>query len=267
MAVKQVDLPKSSTENSKISMIDALKLEMSLLKELNHENIVRYLGSSSDAQRLYIFLEYIPGGSVSSMLNTYGPFEEPLVRNFITQVLIGLRYLHGEGIIHRDIKGANILIDINGTVKISDFGISKKIPDEVKDDSSPNTPKSLTEEQAATSTKKKRASLQGSVYWMAPEVVKQIAYTDRADIWSVGCLIVEMYSGKHPYPGFSQMQAIFRIGTLTLPDIPNNATDTAKEFLALTFETDYTKRASAVELLKHPFITPLIGRSASVRRG
>ncbi|GMG26632.1 unnamed protein product [Ambrosiozyma monospora] len=267
MAVKQVDLPKSSTENSKISMIDALKLEMSLLKELNHENIVRYLGSSSDAQRLYIFLEYIPGGSVSSMLNTYGPFEEPLVRNFITQVLIGLRYLHGEGIIHRDIKGANILIDINGIVKISDFGISKKIPADVKDDSSPNTPKSLTEEQAATSTKKKRASLQGSVYWMAPEVVKQIAYTDRADIWSVGCLIVEMYSGKHPYPGFSQMQAIFRIGTLTLPDIPNNATDTAKEFLALTFETDYTKRSSAVQLLKHPFITPLIGRSASVRRG
>ena len=68
----------------------------------------------------------MPGGSVQSMLNSYGPFEEPLIRNFVRQVLIGLSYLHGEDIIHRDIKGANILIDIKGTVKIGDFGISKK---------------------------------------------------------------------------------------------------------------------------------------------
>ncbi|KAH3665645.1 hypothetical protein OGAPHI_003833 [Ogataea philodendri] len=247
MAVKQVSLPTSS-ESSKMTMVNALKQELTLLKVMNHENIVRYLGSSSDATNIYIFLEYIPGGSVSSMLTTYGPFEEPLVRNFITQVLIGLQYLHEEGIIHRDIKGANILIDIDGTVKISDFGISKKTT-EVDEEGT---------QDYELSKQKKRASLQGSVYWMAPEVVKQIAYTDKADIWSVGCLIVEMLTGKHPYPGFSQMQAIFRIGTLTLPTIPREITDDCGDFLSMTFETDYKKRSSASRLLKHPFIVPLL---------
>ncbi|KAG7700613.1 hypothetical protein KL911_000193 [Ogataea haglerorum] len=246
MAVKQVSLPRSS-EDTKQTMVNALKQELSLLRVMNHENIVRYLGSSADSDNIYIFLEYIPGGSVSSMLSTYGPFEEPLVRNFITQVLIGLKYLHGEDIIHRDIKGANILIDIDGTVKISDFGISKKI--DIND---------TEQEDIGTTKQQKRASLQGSVYWMAPEVVKQIAYTDKADIWSLGCLIVEMLTGKHPYPGFSQMQALFRIGTLTLPDIPDGVTDDCRDFLTMTFETDYKKRCNAARLLKHPFITPLL---------
>mgnify|MGYP002477128135 FL=1 len=98
----------------------------------------------------------MPGGSVSSMLNSYGPFEESLIINFTRQILIGVVYLHRKNIIHRDIKGANILIDIKGCVKITDFGISKKL--------SP-----LNKQQ------NKRASLQGSVYWMAPEVVKQAA--------------------------------------------------------------------------------------------
>ncbi|GMF04383.1 unnamed protein product [[Candida] boidinii] len=96
---------------------------------------------------------------------------------------------------------------------------------------------------------------------MAPEVVKQIAYTDRADIWSLGCLIVEMFTGKHPYPGFSQMQAIFRIGTLIVPEIPSWATIQAKDFLTLALEPDYKSRTDAAGLLTHPFITPLISSS------
>ena len=157
-------------------MIDALQHEMNILKELHHENIVTYYGSSQEGGNLNIFLEYVPGGSVSSMLNNYGPFDEPLVKNFTRQILIGLAYLHKRNIIHRDIKGANILIDIKGGVKITDFGISKKL--------SP-----LNKQQ------NKRASLQGSVYWMAPEVVKQVVTTEKADIWSVGCVIVEMFTG------------------------------------------------------------------------
>ncbi|OWB64346.1 hypothetical protein B5S29_g5424 [[Candida] boidinii] len=266
---------KNEAEKKGNTMINALRQEMLLLRELNHENIVRYLGSSSDDKFLYIFLEYIPGGSVSSMLNTYGPFEEPLIRNFVTQVLVGLKYLHGEGIIHRDIKGANILIDINGTVKISDFGISKKIrsarkidgknnsdtDDADSSDTSENEINTLDDYYQTNNNSKKRASLQGSVYWMAPEVVKQIAYTDRADIWSLGCLIVEMFTGKHPYPGFSQMQAIFRIGTLIVPETPSWATIQAKDFLTLALEPDYKSRTDAAGLLTHPFNTPLISSS------
>lgn len=247
MAVKQVPLPAGGKHSDQHrGMIDALHREMLLLKELSHENIVRYYGLSSEGDFLNIFLEYIPGGSVQLMLQLYGAFEEPLIRSFVRQVLVGLSYLHGMDIIHRDIKGANILIDIKGAAKISDFGISKKI-DAGEDRDGDAGPKTA-----------RRASLQGLVYWMAPEVVKQTAYTKKADIWSVGCLVVEMFTGNHPFPKFSQMQAIFKIGTHTCPEIPEWSTAEGKDFLAQTFEADYERRPSAVELLAEPFVTPLV---------
>lgn len=264
MAVKQVELQPtaiaagvSASEDSKKAqspnggtavkntsqihrkMIDALQHEMNILKELHHDNIVTYYGSSQEGGNLNIFLEYVPGGSVSSMLNNYGPFEEPLIRNFTRQILIGLAYLHKRNIIHRDIKGANILIDIKGCVKITDFGISKKL--------SP-----LNKQQ------NKRASLQGSVYWMAPEVVKQVVTTAKADIWSVGCVIVEMFTGKHPFPDFSQMQAIFKIGTNTIPELPSWISEEARNFLFQTFELDYRRRPTSLELLQQHWLNTVL---------
>ena len=158
------------------------------------------IGSSTDEKYLNIFLEYVPGGSVLQLLQNYGPFEEPLVRNFVRQILAGLNYLHERDIIHRDIKGANVLVDNKGVIKISDFGISKKVEANLLSTAAPHG-------------HPHRPSLQGSVYWMAPEVVKQTSYTRKADIWSLGCLIVEMFTGAHPFPDFSQMQAIFKVRT------------------------------------------------------
>ena len=113
LAVKQVEAPSpganSQSDARKKSMIDALKREISLLRDLQHPNIVQYLGASSSAEHLNIFLEYVPGGSVQTMLNSYGALREPLIRNFVRQIVTGLAYLHGREIIHRDIKGANIL--------------------------------------------------------------------------------------------------------------------------------------------------------------
>ncbi len=131
MAVKQVELPTGSSANEerKKSMLSALEREIELLKDLQHENIVQYLDSSMDSEHLNIFLEYVPGGSVTALLRNYGAFEEPLVRNFVRQILQGLIYLHSRDIIHRDIKGANILVDNKSCVKISDFGISKRVED------------------------------------------------------------------------------------------------------------------------------------------
>ena len=134
-----------------------------------------------------IFLEYVPGGSVADLLRNYGVLAESLVKDFVRQILQGLSYLHERGVIHRDIKGTSILVDNKGGVKISSFGISKDL-------------------QALIGN-----SLQGSVFWMAPEVVNQPTYTEKADIWSVGCVVVEMLTGEHPWAQLSQMQAIFKV--------------------------------------------------------
>ena len=169
MAVKQVDMPSDAgiaLSAKKNNMIEALKHEISLLRELRHPNIVQYLGSNSDDEHLNIFLEYVAGGSVASMLVNYGSLPEPLCANFVRQILQGLCYLHSKDIIHRDIKGANILVDNKGTVKISDFGISKRVEASnlLKDSSTPHLKRGGP-----------RVSLQGSVFWMAPEVVRQTA--------------------------------------------------------------------------------------------
>lgn len=248
MAVKQVEMPSdtgSQLDNKKKGMVDALKREIGLLKDLQHPNIVQYLGTSSDDEHLNIFLEYVPGGSVAAMLNQYGPFQEPLIRNWVRQILTGLAYLHGREIIHRDIKGANVLVDNKGGIKISDFGISKRVE-----------ASSLLNSSGAGHNH--RPSLQGSVFWMAPEVVKQTSYTRKADIWSLGCLVVEMFTGNHPYPDCSQLQAIFKIGnSKASPNMPEEASEEAKRFLGQTFELDHNKRPSADELLRDPFLNPI----------
>lgn len=248
LAVKQVETPSpganSQNDARKKSMIDALKREISLLRDLQHPNIVQYLGASSSAEHLNIFLEYVPGGSVQTMLNSYGALREPLIRNFVRQIVTGLAYLHGREIIHRDIKGANILVDNKGGIKISDFGISKKIE--------------ASNLLNGAGNNKNRPSLQGSVFWMAPEVVKQTSYTRKADIWSLGCLVVEMMTGTHPFPDCSQLQAIFKIGGAKIsPTIPDHASEEAQTFLKSAFEVEHTKRPSADELLYSPFLNPM----------
>ena len=128
MAVKQVELPTGSGPNQekKKNMLNALEREIELLKDLQHPNIVQYLYSSIDEEFLNIFLEYVPGGSLASTLRGFGAFAEGLTRTWVKQILSGLSYLHEKNIIHRDIKGTNILIDNKGVAKISDFGISKR---------------------------------------------------------------------------------------------------------------------------------------------
>ncbi|EHY56584.1 ATP binding [Exophiala dermatitidis] len=245
MAVKQVELPNvakgTEGDKKKTAMIAALRQEINLLQGLRHEHIVQYLGTSSDEEHLNIFLEYVPGGSIAGMLKQYNTFQEPLVRNFTRQILEGLSYLHARNIIHRDIKGANILVDNRGAVKISDFGVSKKI--------------NFNGMNAAPGT---RTSLQGSVFWMAPEVVRQSGQSIKSDIWSVGCLVVEMFTGSRPFPSMTTLQTLFAVGSNNeKPSIPDVASEDAKKFLNKTFEVDHEKRPSADELLKEKFLLPM----------
>lgn len=245
MAVKQVELPNvakgTESDKKKTAMIAALKQEITLLQGLRHSHIVQYLGTSSDEEHLNIFLEYVPGGSIAGMLKQYNTFQEPLVRNFTRQILEGLSYLHARNIIHRDIKGANILVDNRGAIKISDFGVSKKT--------------NFNGMNAAPGT---RTSLQGSVFWMAPEVVRQSGQSIKSDIWSVGCLVVEMFTGSRPFPSMTTLQTLFAVGSNNeKPTIPEHASEDAKEFMNQTFEADHEKRPGADELLKEKFLQPM----------
>ncbi|CAI7664800.1 hypothetical protein PCG10_009539 [Penicillium crustosum] len=251
MAVKQVEIPSATKgtefDQRKNLMVNALKHEIELLQGMSHPNIVQYLGTVADDQYLNIFLEYVPGGSIATMLKQYNTFQEPLVKNFVRQILAGLSYLHGRDIIHRDIKGANILVDNKGGVKISDFGISKRVE-----------ASHLLGARASgggAGAHIHRTSLQGSVYWMAPEVVRQTAHTKKADIWSLGCLVVEMFIGAHPFPDCSQLQAIFAIGSnKARPPAPDHVSQEAVDFLDMTFHLEYEQRPSADELLQCEFL-------------
>lgn len=122
------------------------------MKNLRHDNIVQYLGTMEEGSELNIFLEYVPGGSIAFILSKFGSFSEPLVKRYTRQILLGLEYLHSHHIIHRDIKGANILVDNAGVVKLADFGASKKM-------------------EALMTTTGGYNSLKGTPYWMAPEVI------------------------------------------------------------------------------------------------
>ncbi|KAJ2493373.1 ATP binding [Coemansia sp. RSA 2050] len=239
MAVKEVELPKPGSVSMKRNqrMADALRHELDLLKGLDHRNVVKYLGTDMDERNIYIFLEYVSGGSVSSALASFGMFPETLVRTYTAQIIEGLVYLHEQGIIHRDIKGGNVLIDQDGSVKISDFGISKRV-----------------DEVVAASEMDRRASLQGSVFWMAPEVVKDTKYTVKGDVWSLGCLVIEMMTGTHPFPDLDQLQALYSIGQRGRPKIPDDISLVGQDFLERALQVDLDMRPTAKDLLPHAFV-------------
>ncbi|KAG0258156.1 hypothetical protein BGZ95_005044, partial [Linnemannia exigua] len=194
IAIKQVDLPQTLSERNcdrlKTS-VEALFSEMEVLKDLDHENIVQYLGFAQNEETANIFLEYVSGGSIESCLKRSGPFPEAVIRSFTRQILLGLEYIHSKKIVHRDIKAANVLVDEQGICKISDFGISKK------------------NAQSQGGYDENVGSLQGSVFWMAPEMVTSKAYGAKVDIWSFGCLVLEMFTGQQPWKGYAPQQALF----------------------------------------------------------
>ncbi|KAF9912254.1 hypothetical protein EC991_000145 [Linnemannia zychae] len=242
IAIKQVDLPQTLSERNcdrlKTS-VEALFSEMEVLKDLDHENIVQYLGFAQNEETANIFLEYVSGGSIESCLKRSGPFPEAVIRSFTRQILLGLEYIHSKKIVHRDIKAANVLVDEQGICKISDFGISKK------------------NAQSQGGYDENVGSLQGSVFWMAPEMVTSKAYGAKVDIWSFGCLVLEMFTGQQPWKGYAPQQALFTIGSSSAhPPIPETISEDGQRFLARCFITDANSRPTAAELLQDPFAVP-----------
>ncbi|KAF3491992.1 STE/STE11/CDC15 protein kinase [Arthroderma uncinatum] len=225
VAVKQIrlaDLPKSE--------LRVIMQEIDLLKNLDHSNIVKYHGFVKSAETLNIILEYCENGSLHSISKNFGRFPENLVGLYMSQVLHGLLYLHEQGVIHRDIKGANILTTKQGLVKLADFGV------------------------ASRTTGLHESSVVGTPYWMAPEVIELSGATTASDIWSLGSTVIELLEGKPPYYKFQPMQALFRIVNDDHPPLPQGASPAVRDFLMQCFQKDPNLRVSARKLLKHPWI-------------
>ncbi|RKP09257.1 kinase-like domain-containing protein [Thamnocephalis sphaerospora] len=246
MAVKQVEMPKMQSVRQREKhdqIIMKLYEEIKLMKDLDHRNIVQYLGFEVDARHINIFLEYVPGGSILSMVRKLNHgFPLPVTRSFVRQILHGLKYLHESGIVHRDIKGANILVDLHGICKISDFGVSRR-----------------REYAEAYEERQLSYQAQGSVFWMAPEVVRQQDYSAKVDIWALGCVMVEMITARLPWPLEDEFSAIFKIGRGVMPPWPEDVDEQAAAFMQQCFQADSSKRPTAEELLCDPFCQKDLG--------
>ncbi|KAL6329636.1 hypothetical protein AAG906_026356 [Vitis piasezkii] len=188
----------------------------------------------NDETKLCIFLELAPEGS---LLNLYRKHKllEPQVSEYTRQILNGLSYLHGKHVIHRDVKCANILVFENHIVKLADFGLSKHC-----------------QSNDFNSSK-------GSPFWTAPEVVNAVyrkndCYGLAADIWSLGCTVLEMFTQQHPYPQYEWMQALFRIGHGELPFVPDSLSIDARDFILKCLQVNPSDRPTARQLLDHPFV-------------
>ncbi|KAM0063965.1 putative mitogen-activated protein kinase kinase kinase STE-STE11 family [Helianthus debilis subsp. tardiflorus] len=229
-AVKEVSLLDSGDQGKQ--SIFQLEQEISLLSQFHHENIVRYLGTDTDAGKLYIFLELVTKGSLARLYQKY-ELRDSQVSAYTRQILSGLNYLHERKVVHRDIKCANILVDANGFVKLADFGLAKATAlNDIK-------------------------SCKGTPYWMAPEVVNNRSkkgYGLAADIWSLGCTVLEMLTRQIPYSHLEGMQALFRIGRGEPPPIPDTLSTEARDFILKCLQVNPNDRPTAAQLLNHPFV-------------
>ncbi|TXG49982.1 hypothetical protein EZV62_025857 [Acer yangbiense] len=216
------------TKSEGMQSIYQLEQEIALLSQFEHENIVRYFGTGKDESKLYIFLELVTKGSLLNLYQRYD-LTDSQVSAYTRQILHGLKYLHDRNVVHRDIKCANILVDASGYVKIADFGLAKATKlNDVK-------------------------SCKGTPFWMAPEVVnnKNQGYGTPADIWSLGCTVLEVLTRQIPYLHLEYMQALFQIGRGVPPPVSDLLSKDAREFILQCLQTNPSDRPTAAQLLDH----------------
>ncbi|XP_024128583.1 serine/threonine-protein kinase PAK 4 [Oryzias melastigma] len=226
VAVKMMDLRRQQRR-------ELLFNEVVIMRDYQHKNVVEMFKSALVEEELWVIMEYLQGGALTNIVSETRLSEEQIA-TVCEAVLQALAYLHSQGVIHRDIKSDSILLTLDGRVKLSDFGfcaqISKDIP--------------------------KRKSLVGTPYWMAPEVISKSPYGTEVDVWSMGIMVVEMVDGEPPYFSETPVAAMKRLRDELAPTVRNisQVSPVLKDFLDRMLTRDPLERASATDLLEHPFL-------------
>ncbi|KNE59618.1 STE/STE20/PAKA protein kinase [Allomyces macrogynus ATCC 38327] len=208
--------------------------EIIVMKESQHANIVNYLDSFLVRQELWVVMELMEGGALNDIIDSNSHMVESQIAAITYEALKGLHHLHQKNIIHRDVKSDNVLMDAEGRVKITDFGFCAKLND----------------------NRSKRATMVGTPYWMAPEVIRQQEYSFKIDVWSLGIMAIEMLEGEPPYLDEEPVKALYMILANGTPKIkhPERLSPEFKSFLDQSLKVEVAQRASSNELLDHPFM-------------
>lgn len=252
MAVKEMRMQDS---NSMKQVLKAIRDEMTVLEMLKHPNIVHYYGVEVHRDRVFIFMEYCQGGSLARLLE-YGRIEdEKVVQVYTMQMLEGLAYLHHMGIVHRDVKPENILLDHLGVIKFVDFGAAKVIANQGRTRQASAGTASISREGGKT----KVGSMIGTPMYMSPEVITGAnkGRQSSIDIWSLGCCVLEMATGRRPWANLDNEWAImYHIAAGHLPQLPSpdQLSPAGQAFLMRTLQRDPRNRPTAVDLLDDPWI-------------
>ena len=226
VAIKVIDLEQATDE------VEDIMIEISVLSQLDSSYVTKYYGSYIKGSKLWIVMEYCGGSSCYDLIKP-GVMAEDYIAIIMREMLHGLKYLHMEGKIHRDIKAANILLTSNGKVKMADFGVSAQL--------------------SLTLTRKH--SMVGTPCWMAPEVIRQAGYGYEADIWSLGITAIELAKGRAPLSHIHTMKAVLVIPRAEPPTLEGAFSNNFKDFVSQCLKKNPAERTSISKLLCHPFIT------------